>query len=278
MLITNHHMKKLLPGLSGYAIVHNAIEGDYCVQEAITSLLPVCDEVVVADCESNDGTLDALNARASQEPKLRVVKAPWPKVATYDQWKTDAKDRPINDNWFWPKLINVVRPHLRHAQQIHLDADEVLFPCAREEVQKCVFQNGCRYFRRLNFWRDPQTLVPDGWVCGTNVARQGPTELWMPSDECHPEGEPEMRVRAVKHPDLLIGHYGFLRTQPGFFAKSKMMQLAVHGTYDARLEEAERTGRPWHELGTFPAELVPYSGQHPDFMIPWLRNRNHRIP
>jgi hypothetical protein len=99
----------------------------------------------------------------------------------------------------------------------------------------------------------------------------------MPSDEMHPEGEPEMRQRATFHPDLLIGHLGFLRHPKGFFEKSKCMQLAVAGNYDPRLMEAERTGADWWELSTFTSPLEDYHGEIPEIAKEWLMQRG-RIP
>lgn len=264
-------MNNLLPGLSAYVIVHDAIKGDYPVLECAESLMRA-DEVVLCDCDSTDGTLQMMVRWATTRPKVRVISVPWPKLPSYDEWKSDLP-RPANDAMFWPKLINEVRPYLRYKHQLHLDADEIVFPEAWPEIHTAVAEGTCRYLRRLNFWRDAKSLVPDGWVCGTNVARVGPTRLWMPSDEMHPEGEPEMRILATKHPSLLIGHYGFLRKQDGFFAKSKVMQTAVVGNYDARLEEAEQTGKDWWEVSTFPAELVPFDGKNPDIIIPWLKER-----
>lgn len=264
-------MSNLLPGLSAYVIVHNAIKGDYPVLECAESLLRA-DEVVLCDCDSTDGTLPMLVRWATTRPKVRVISVPWPKLPTYEEWKADTP-RPLNDAMFWPKLINEVRPFLRYRHQLHLDADEVVFPGAWPEIHIAVESGTCRYLRRLNFWRDAHSLVPDGWVCGTYVAKLGPSELWMPSDEMHPEGEPEMRLRATKHDSLLIGHYGFLRRQDGFFEKSKILQTAIVGNYDSRLEEAERTGADWWTISNFPAELVPYEGRHPDCIMQFLNER-----
>lgn len=266
----------LLTGLSGYLIVKDAIKGDYPVVEAARSLLPICNEVLIADCESDDGTLEMLTHFAATEVKVRVISIPWPLLPSYEQWKADVP-RPANDHHFWPALINRVRPLLRYQFQIHLDADEVLFPCAFPEIIKCMDEGGCRWMKRLNFWRDAQSLVPPGWVCGDYVARLGPTALWMPSDEQHPEGEPEMRVKATKHESIVCGHYGFLRKDAAFYAKSKRMQPALAGTYDSRLEEAERTGAPWWTVSTFPGGLVPYTGTHPDVILPWLKERGRLL-
>ena len=44
--------------LGGTMILHNPFKYDYCVKEALYSLLQVCDQVVVVDAESDDGTAE----------------------------------------------------------------------------------------------------------------------------------------------------------------------------------------------------------------------------
>jgi hypothetical protein len=43
--------------VSGFTFVRNAIKFDYPIVEAITSILPVCDEMIVAVGNSDDDTL-----------------------------------------------------------------------------------------------------------------------------------------------------------------------------------------------------------------------------
>lgn len=266
------HTHVLQKGLSGFTAVHNAIRGDYCVIECAKSMLTICDEVVVADCDSDDGTLQMLTKFASENPKVRIISIPWPSLPTYAQWKVDAP-RPMNDNKFWPKLLNVVRLQLRYDWMLTMDADEVLMEYAQQPILDSVAAKEIRWMERINLWIDAKHQAPPGWVCGTFLARLGPTTLWMPSDEHWPDGEPEMRLKASKHPHIVCGHYGFLRKQDGFYAKSRVMQPAVAGTYDSRLEEAQAKGIDWWVLGTFPADILPYDGPHNPIILPWLRER-----
>ncbi len=116
-------------------------------------------------------------------------------------------------------------------------------------------------------------------VCGRYVARLGPTELVMPSDnsEKHPDGEFEICKRARYHPKLLVGHYGFLRKPAAFFAKSKVMQTALLNTYDPALTKAEETGLPWYTLSNANIPLDPYTGTHPGHIVTWLRERGYTV-
>ena len=54
--------------LGGSLFVRNAIQYDYCVEEAIESLAACCDEVFVLDCQSDDGTTEKLGDWISSSP------------------------------------------------------------------------------------------------------------------------------------------------------------------------------------------------------------------
>ncbi len=59
----------------GFTFVRNTLKFDYPVVESIHSLLPLCDEVVVAVGKSEDGTLALIQGLAS--PKIRIIETVW---------------------------------------------------------------------------------------------------------------------------------------------------------------------------------------------------------
>ena len=61
--------------VSGFTFVRNAIKYDYPIVEAIKSILPICDEVVVAVGNSEDETLELIQNIAS--PKIRIIETVW---------------------------------------------------------------------------------------------------------------------------------------------------------------------------------------------------------
>ena len=58
--------------ISGYTTTLNCVEMDYPFIESIQSLLGFCDEVIVVDGGSEDGTIEALQPLAASDPRLKI--------------------------------------------------------------------------------------------------------------------------------------------------------------------------------------------------------------
>lgn len=249
--------------LSGYVCVRNNFALDYCAELAVQSMLPVCDEIVVCDGESTDDTTLFFKKWAANEAKIRVVTYPWP--------------GPHRDIGWWVQWLQFARSHLRFPTQLALDADEVLDPRSYDTVRRLANQgNRSALFHRINYWRDPQHQAPHNRCCGTLVARLGPSNLYMPSDEPHPAVQPNVRTAAARHADLWIHHLGFLRKPEAFIEKSKVVQNAFFGCVDSRLVEAEQQKRDWREGDYFDGlKLDPVTEPLPELIKPWLRARGY---
>lgn len=61
--------------IAGFTIIRNAVINDYPAVEAISSILPVVDEMVVAVGKSDDDTLGLIRAIGSE--KIRIVETEW---------------------------------------------------------------------------------------------------------------------------------------------------------------------------------------------------------
>jgi hypothetical protein len=61
--------------VTGFTIIRNALKFDYPVVEAITSILPLCDEFVVAVGNSEDETLQLI--KSINSPKIRIIETVW---------------------------------------------------------------------------------------------------------------------------------------------------------------------------------------------------------
>ena len=59
----------------GFSFVKNAIKYDYPIVEAIQSILPICDHMVVAVGKSEDATLELI--RGINSKKIEIIETIW---------------------------------------------------------------------------------------------------------------------------------------------------------------------------------------------------------
>lgn len=61
--------------VAGFTFIRNAVKFDYPIVEAIQSILPICDEFIVAVGQSEDDTLQLI--QAIENPKIRIIETVW---------------------------------------------------------------------------------------------------------------------------------------------------------------------------------------------------------
>ena len=61
--------------VTGFSFIRNAVNNDYPVVQAILSILPVCDEFVIAVGDCTDNTLELIEGIAS--PKIKIIHTVW---------------------------------------------------------------------------------------------------------------------------------------------------------------------------------------------------------
>lgn len=256
--------------ISGFTLARNCIENDYCIVECIESLLSICDEVVVSESQSTDGTRQLLERMADCDARIRIVDYEWKYPKGDSKWFT---------NW-----INDARSHLRYPTMVQLDADEILSdsPECHQAIREAAFSGIPLRVNRINFWRSKTTpeawVIPDGHCVGKYVVRVGPSHLWMPSDEPHHSGELEILDTAKDDHRVEIHHVGFMRRKEGFYKKSRTVIEGFFTRWDQRLEFGEKEGKElWEtEAGKgYEDLLVPFTGYQPEPVQRWLADRGH---
>ena len=206
--------------------IRDGVKYDFCFLECIRSLLPICDEVAVGFQETGDGTVELLESLQSKYPKIKLYEYPL--------------DNPSRD-WDWVmNFTNWVRERLNTEYCIQMDMDEVLHENSYALIQPYLEKHHPCSLRvqRWNFWRDAKHMIPFGKVCGHEVIRIGPANLWMPADTPHPKGQPMMNIEKIAL-NIHVHHYGFLRRPEAFFQKEKFLQTAFTGGYDKQLDAIE---------------------------------------
>lgn len=113
--------------VSGFTFIRNATKYDYPVVEAITSILPICDEFVVAVGKSDDDTLQLI--KKINSPKIKIIETVWD-----DSLREGGKVLAIETN----KALSAISPDSTWAFYIQADecVHEKYLPTIKEAMLK----------------------------------------------------------------------------------------------------------------------------------------------
>lgn len=114
--------------VSGFTFIRNAIKFDFPIVEAIESILPLCDEVVVAVGNSEDSTLELI--KGLDTDKIRIIETVWDdslrEGGVVLAKETDKAFREISEDADWA---------------IYIQGDEVLHDGSIEHLKELMLQN-----------------------------------------------------------------------------------------------------------------------------------------
>ena len=113
--------------VAGFSFIRNAVLFDYPIVEAITSVLPLCDEFVIAVGDSDDDTLALINS--IQSDKIRIIRTTWD-----DSARAGGRVLALETD----KALAAISPDADWA--FYIQGDEVLheqyLPVVREAMQR----------------------------------------------------------------------------------------------------------------------------------------------
>ncbi len=112
--------------VSGFTFVRDAIKYDYPILEAITSILPLCDEVIVNVGKSEDRTLELI--ASINDKKIKIIESQWEEI--YTRTKHVYSDQ-----------TNIALSHCTGDWAFYLQADEVVHENDYDTISKAMTQN-----------------------------------------------------------------------------------------------------------------------------------------
>ncbi len=239
--------------ISGFTFVRNAVNLYYPVVESIKSILPICDEFVVAAGDSTDGTTERI--RAIDSPKLKIIETVWDP----DQFVHGATNA---------AQTNIALDACRGDWAIYVQADEVVheddLPIIADNLHR--YQNDTRVegllFDYLHFFADyDHYMNAHGWYRReVRIVRQGiGVRSWKSAQGFRRNG---VKLR-VKHSGARMFHYGWVRPPEKMTRKTHSF-VTLHEGRQAADEKFPDRDQPF-DYGRLHGR-VPFSGSHPAVM------------
>jgi len=120
--------------LSGCVFIRNTFKGAFCLFESMHQLLPLCDEFIIMDLGSDDGTLDVLAELAACNSKVKIV---------------DEGEFPYYDAGVFAELANDLIDWCAYDNVLYYQADEIWHEDLVKLTKKALDEGK----RDLSFWR-----------------------------------------------------------------------------------------------------------------------------
>lgn len=251
--------------VSGFTIVRNAIKYDYPIVEAITSILPVCDEVIVAVGRSEDDTLGLI--RSINSPKIKIIETVWDealreggKVLADETNKAFAAIAADSDWCFYIQGDEVIHekylPAIKVAMQQYKDDKEVdglLFDYTHFYGSYDYVGDARRWYRR-----EIRVVRKD-----TNISSYKDAQGFRKNGE-------KLNVKKV---DASVYHYGWVKPPEAQQAKQKTFHKLWHDDEWMKKNISAANEFDYSQIDS----LAYFSGTHPQVMQERIKKMNWKF-
>ena len=242
--------------VAGFTFIRNAIQFDYPIVEAITSILPICDEFVVAVGNSTDETLQLIQAIPSN--KIRIVHTTWD-----DNLRIGGRILAVETN----KAFEAISSDIDWA--FYIQADEVVHEKYLDTIYKEMqyWQSNSEVegllFKYLHFYGSYQYIGDSRrWYRREIRIIRNNKDITSYKDAQGFRKKDNTKLQ-VKLIDAYVYHYGWVK-EP-FKQQQKILNFNKHWHDDEWLKKHI----PPVELYDYHAEidsLIPFDGTHPAVM------------
>ncbi len=248
----------------GFTIVRNAVRLDYPVVEAIRSILPLCDEMIVAVGNSADTTMELIRSIGSE--KIKIIETTWDDSQRQGgrtlALETDKAYAAIPEDADWC---------------FYIQADEVLhekyYPAVKEAMQRYKYARDIDglLFRYKHFYGS-YDYVGSSWSWYRREIRiiRKNDKIFSYRDAQGFRKAPNEKLR-VKLIEACIYHYGWVRDPRAMQRKQEAFSQMYHD--DAWMAENFKAKADEFDYSQIDS-LERFHGTHPDVMANRLKRLN----
>jgi hypothetical protein len=250
--------------VSGFTFIKNAIIYDYPIEEAIRSILPICDEVVVAVGKSDDDTLTLI--RNIDPSKIKIVETEWDESLREGgrvlALETDKAFKAIDPKSDWA---------------FYIQGDEVLHEKYLSELKEQMLRHkddkrvDGLLFRYLHFYGSYDYVGASAkwYKHEIRIVKNDPTIYSYRDAQGFRKGNNEkLRVKSVQ---AFMYHYGWVKDPRAMQKKQESFHKLWHDDawMDQNVIKAEE-----FDYNREVRELKKFSGTHPNVMQARIKRSN----
>ena len=262
--------------ISGFSFVRNGVKLYYPIKEAIESVLPICDEFIVAVGKGDEDDSTRREIESIGSPKVKIIDTVWDekycKKGAINAVQTDiAKDHCSGDWLFYLQADEVV--HEKYLPVIKKRCEELLDD---KEVEGLLF-------KYVHFWGDYEHYHGGhGWYPNEIriIRNREDIHSWQSAQSFRkfdywehprqPEGHHKLKVAKV---DAYIYHYGWVRPPHLMQNKSKALN-SIHWGKDKADDYYTKAPK---EFDYGPLDrLKVFKGTHPKVMQERIKKMDWR--
>jgi len=207
--------------VTGFTFIKNAVKFDYPIVESITSILPICDEFVVAVGKSEDDTMALIYAIDS--PKIRIIETVWAEDIREDgrvlALETDKAFQAIGSNSDW--CFYIQGDEVVHEKYLHTIKGSMQNYLNDTTVQGLLFKykhfyGSYDYVATASHWYKKEIRIVRN---DKNIYSFRDAQGFRIGDD---------RIMHVKEIDAFIYHYGWVKPPGKMQDKQKSFQKLWH--------------------------------------------------
>lgn len=258
--------------ISGFTMVKNAQKLYYPIKQAIKSVLPICDEFIVAlgDCDEDDNTLDEIKSIKSD--KIKIIHTVWDiekyKNGTENAHQTNIAKENCSGDW----LIYLQADELIHEKYLNEIKDNCKKYLNTEKVEGFLF-------KYKHFWGDFYHFIDShGWYKKEIRIIRNKKDIYsfasaqsfrrIPNFDgiSYRDKKNTFKLKVIEI-DAYIYHYGWVRPPKLMVKKSKALATIHKGKQKA---EKIFDKKNFFNYGAM-KKLNKFKGTHPKVMNEWIK-------
>ena len=252
--------------ISGFTIIRNAVKNDYPIVEAITSILPVVDEMVVLIGDCNDGTEELI--RSISSPKIIIY---------YSVWNTQLQAGGVVLAEETNKAFQLIDPSSTWA--FYIQADEVIHEKYHTAIlDRCkLYKDDKRVqgllFKYLHFY-GTYKYVGDSrrWYSHeVRIIRNDKSISAYRDAQGFRIGDKRLNVKRI---EAWVYHYGWVKSQENMIAKMK--NVSNYWIADKKKWEQFMAKENVFSFEDYDS-ISRFTGTHPQVMQPRIQQQDYDL-